>query len=173
MHAYVKCPVQDTKSFRIRLVEQGDAEALFQCYHDKDAVQRMNDDNCGFGFYVETQEQMLHTIDYWLDFYKKQCFIRFAIEDRMTKKAVGTIEGFGGDTGVLRIDLASKYEKAEDLAELFHFAAAEFHNIFGNKALVTKAIPEAVERRKALELENWEYIDRFREYADYYRIQIS
>lgn len=55
----------------------------------------MNDDNCNFGFYADSQEKMSEIIGYWLDFYKKQCFIRFSIVDNATGKAVGTVEGFG------------------------------------------------------------------------------
>ena len=99
MNAYLECPTIKTKSFTIRLIRKADSESLFQCYNDERAVCLMNDDNCDFGFYVESREKMLETIGYWLDFYEKQYFIRFSIVDNATDKAVGTIEGFVGETG--------------------------------------------------------------------------
>ena len=79
MNAYLECPTIKTKSFTIRLIRKADSESLFQCYNDERAVCLMNDDNCDFGFYVESREKMLETIGYWLDFYEKQYFIRFSI----------------------------------------------------------------------------------------------
>lgn len=173
MNPYLECPIITTKSFTMRLVKMSDSNSLFECYNDKSAVQFMNDDNCDFGFYVESLEKMLQTITYWLDFYEKQCFIRFAIVDKVTGKAVGTVEGFGGETGVLRVDIAGAYEKASCLSEIFHFAKENFHEIFGNEYIVTKAVPGAAERRQALICNEWEYMDTFREYKDYYRIKVD
>lgn len=169
---YVECPTVTTKSFTIRLITKEDSESLFHCYNDKDAVARMNDDNCDFGFYVDTKEQMSETIGYWIDFYSKRYFIRFSIVDKATGTAVGTIEGFGGETGVLRVDIASAYEKTDYLTEIFAYAKANFRELFGNKVLVTKAISSATERRKALENSGWEYIGKFRDYPDYYQITL-
>ena len=171
MNAYIKCPIITTKSFTLRLIEKSDSEALFSCYHDKEAVRFMNDDNCDFGFFVESQEKMLQTVRYWLDFYEKQCFIRFAIVDNSDGKAVGTMEGFCAETGVLRVDIASAYEKAPLLAELFQAAQEKFRRIFGNEYLVTKAVADAAERRQALTQGGWEYVDTFRECRNYYRIK--
>lgn len=173
LNPYLECPTITTKSFTIRLIRKSDSESLFECYNDKTAVQLMNDDNCDFGFYVESQEKMLQTIGYWLDFYKKQCFIRFSIVDNATGVAVGTIEGFGGETGVLRVDISSAYERASYLSEIFNFARDNFHEIFGNEYLVTKAISNAVERRQSLICNAWEYIDTFKKYQDYYKIRVN
>jgi RimJ/RimL family protein N-acetyltransferase len=173
LNPYSECPTFVTKHFTIRLISKEDSESIFKCYNDKAAVELMNDDNCDFGFYVDSQEKMSETIGYWLDFYKKQCFIRFSIVDNATGEAVGTIEGFGGETGVLRVDIASAYEKTSYLSELFIFAKDNFYEIFGNEYLVTKAISNAVERRHALEINGWEYINTFREYQDYYKIKVK
>jgi len=172
MNVYDNCPVITTENFTLRLIRESDSQALYDCYHDRAAVDVMNDDNCDFGFYVESQEKMLDTVRYWVEFYEKQCFVRFAIVDRATGKAVGTIEGFGGETGVLRVDIASALEKAGYLSQLFRFAAEHFRELFGNEYLVTKAVGAAAERRKALEDQGWEFIDTFREYRDYYRIRL-
>lgn len=101
----------------------------------------MNDNNCDFGFYMESEEKMQKTIEYWLGFYTKKYFIRFAIVDNATRNAVGTIEGFGGETGVLRVDILSTYERESYLSEIFDFAKENFHKLFENNYIVTKAIP--------------------------------
>ncbi len=171
MDPYCSCPVRSTESFIIRLIEKTDATDLFACYHDQAAVQFMNDDNCDFGFYMETPEQMATTVSYWRDFYEKRYFIRFAIVDKATGKAIGTIEGFAGEVGVLRVDIASAYETARYLSQLFDFAKEQFFSYFQDEYLVTKAIPDALERRRALEDCGWESIDTFRTYGDYYRVK--
>ncbi len=172
MDIYEICPTTELERFTIRLIREEDAPGLFTCYHDSAAIARMNDDNCDFGFYVDTPENMANTLRYWLDFYRRKCFVRFALVDKQTGKAVGTIEGFGGDVGVLRLDLASTYETAACLCELFRFAQENFKAWFGNSTLVTKAIPSAAERRKALETCGWNYIGQFRSYSDYYQIDL-
>lgn len=172
MDAYMECPVIRTQSFTLRLVRPEDSAALFACYHDKAAVACMNDDNCDFGFYMETPEQMAETVAYWLDFYRRRCFIRFAVVDNAAGRAVGTVEGFGGEVGVLRIDLASAYERAAYLEELLVLAQARFPALFGNRALVTKAVPQAAERRRALKVCGWEAIGTYRGYDDYYKVKL-
>ena len=172
MNAYIECPSISTENFTIRLIRESDSDSLFKCYNDKTAVEFMNDDNCDFGFYVDSKEKMQETIGYWIDFYKKQYFIRFSIVDNATGEAVGTIEGFGGETGVLRVDICSSYEKVDYLSELFNFARDNFYTIFGNEYIVIKAISKALERREALTINGWEYIDLYRDYHDYYRIKL-
>ncbi len=172
MDVCVKCPTVCTEHFILRLVRVEDAQELFICYHDKAAVARMNDDNCDFGFYADTPEDMAATVDYWLQQYRWRSFVRFAIVNRDTGEAVGTIEGFGGEAGVLRLDIASGYEQADLLAELLTFAQDNFREYFGNRALVTKAVPAAQERRTALARLGWAYIGPYRTYADYYRIEL-
>ncbi len=172
MDPYVHCPVVETPHFVLRLIRQEDSDALFACYHDEKAVAVMNDDNCDFGFYVDTREQMAQTVFYWLDFYKQRGFIRFAIVTKETGETVGTVEGFGGETGVLRVDISSSYECPEYLSELFNFAKENFREYFGNEILVTKAIPQARQRRIALEQCGWTFLDAFRTYRDYFQIKL-
>lgn len=90
-----------------------------------------------------------------LIFTKKKYFVRFSIVDNATEEAVGTIEGFSGETGVLRVDICSEYEKACYLSELFNFARDNFYEFFGNEYIVTKAISKALERREALVNNRW------------------
>lgn len=167
---YLQCPTVKSRSFTFRLIDESDADSLFQCYNDPAAVALMNDDNCDFGFYVESRGQMLEAIRYWLDFYRQRCFIRFAIVDNSTGNAIGTVEGFGGKTGVLRADIAAAYEKVDYLAEILDFARSSFRTLFGNEYIVIKAAPDATERRLALNGGGWEYIGDFRGYQHYYRI---
>lgn len=172
MNPYIECPTIKTKNFTIRLIRESDSESLFRCYNDKKAVEFMNADNCDFGFYVDSEKRIQETIGYWIDFYHKRYFIRFSIVDNATELAVGTIEGFSGETGVLRVDICSDYEQACYLSELFNFARDNFYEFFGNEYLVTKAIPKALERREALESNRWEFIDTYKGYPDYYRIKL-
>lgn len=172
MNPYIECPIITTKSFTIRLIREDDSKSLFRCYNDIRAVEFMNDDNCDFGFFVDSEEKMQETIGYWINFYQKQYFVRFSIVDNATEETVGTIEGFSGETGVLRIDICSEYEKACYLSELFNFARDNFYAFFGNECIVTKAISKALERREALKNNRWEYIDTYRDYHDYYRIKL-
>lgn len=172
LDSYIPCPEFTTKSFTFRLVQEGDSKSLFRCYNDKKAVSYMNDDNCDFGFFVETEEKMRETIVYWLDFYRMQAFTRFAIVLTDTGEAVGTVEGFCGDTGVLRVDIESDFEKESYLSEIFNMAAQHFKELFGNEYLVTKAVSEAVNRRNALTKSGWDYINQYREYDDYYKLKL-
>lgn len=169
MNPYINCPIVKTKSFILRLVEKEDSNDLFECYNDKKAVSLMNDDNCDFGFFSESEKKMAETVDYWIDFYKKQCFIRFSIVDLSTSKVIGTVEGFNGDTGVLRIDICSNYETEEFLSQLLTFAKDNFFEYFGNDKLLLKAIPEAKERIAALQKNNWDFIGTYKTYTDYYQ----
>lgn len=173
MNPYIECPQIETKSFVIRLILESDYESLFKCYNDKKAVELMNDDNCDFGFYVDSKDKMQETIHYWRDFYKKQYFIRFSVVDKVTRETIGTLEGFSDKIGVLRVDINSEYEKVYYLTELFNFAKENFNEMFGNEYLVTKAIAKAEDRRKALENSKWEFIDTFKGYHDYYRVKLS
>jgi RimJ/RimL family protein N-acetyltransferase len=173
VNPYEECPSFTTRSFTIRLIREEDSESLFKCYNDQTAVELMNDDNCDFGFYVDSREMMAETIAYWLDFYNKHYFIRFSIVDNATGEAVGTIEGFGGETGVLRVDIARSYEKAAYLSEIFIFAKDNFHALFGNEHLVTKAISKATERRQTLKMNGWEFVDMFKTYQDYYQTKTN
>ena len=165
---YELCPILKTESFLLRLVNEKDAKDLLLCYGDKEAVKYMNADNCDDDFYYPTLERMEQAIRYWLNFYKQSAFIRFAIIDRKTNHSVGTVEIFGGDCGVLRIDLRKEYEKEQYLTELYKIAEDTFFSMLPLKRMVTKAIKEAAERRTSMDKLGWNFIDQFRTYADYY-----
>ena len=78
---YQKCPVYETSSFLLRLVQLDDAKDLLACYSDRRAVANMNADCCTSDFYYETLTQMQECIRFWLREYQQQAYIRFAIID--------------------------------------------------------------------------------------------
>jgi len=137
---YKDCPIYQTDDFELRLIELNDAEELLSCYSDKLAVPRMNDDNCIFGFYIDTLENMEKSIKFWLEEYKEERYARLTIKDKKAGIAVGTVEIFGGDFGCLRVDVCSKYEKEKYLKQIFSLAAECFMKDFSIKTLVSKVV---------------------------------
>lgn len=165
---YITCPEYETENFYLRLIDSKDTAELFRCYSDAEAVRRMNADNCINDFYYPTMEQMQRAVDFWNFSYESRYFIRFTILDKATREAIGTIEIFGGGCGVLRLDLMTRYETIDYLKELYRLAEKEFFRLLGNEKMVTKAIADAGERRRALEECGWNFIDLFRTYHGYY-----
>jgi RimJ/RimL family protein N-acetyltransferase len=163
---YQVCPTFETKQFAIRLIAEGDAEDLLVCYGDPRARRLFNTDNCPPGEF-ENQERMPEMIRGWLNIdYAGGYFIRFSIIDKITRKAVGTIEIYDRKyqqsertTGILRIDLAPAYETAALLMELLDVATEVFFQIFHVEQILHQAIPEAVERIAALQVKGFIPVD--------------
>ena len=153
---YKTCPSFETRSFIIRLVDKRDANDLLTCYSDLKAQELFNDDNCLVDFNIYTVDKMKQYIDVWRDAYDKEEYIRFAVIDKLYGKAVGTIEMFGmigkykTDIGILRIDLASNYEKELVLKEILDVCIFNFYILFGVKTIATKAIDKASSRINVL-----------------------
>lgn len=154
---YEQCPLHETPSFVLRLVDEDDAADLLQCYSDPRAVALMNSDNCNSDFHFTSLEEMQKYIRFWLAEYAAGGYVRFSIVARESGQAVGTIEIFGRKgaadlprIGVLRIDLRADYEQRGYIRELLTLAATEYYGLFGVDAIVTKAVPAAVERVAAL-----------------------
>jgi len=149
---YKHCPIYETTNFTLRLVSEKDATDLLVCYSDPKAQELFNIDgfphNCNF----TTQEEMLSYIKFWLMEYSQEAYVRFAVVDKATNKAIGTVEMFGSKdgTGILRIDLASKYEKQVFLDELLSVSIKNFYDLFNVNCIATKAISKAVKRTHAL-----------------------
>ena len=149
---YKNCPVYETQSFILRLVSEDDAENLLACYSDPQAQELFNIDNFPTDCKFNTVEEMLKYIKFWLMEYEQEAYIRFAIVDKSTNKAVGTIEMFGmvgqykTDIGILRLDIASRYEKGIFLRELFRVCIENFYTLFEVNGIVTKAINQAIYR---------------------------
>lgn len=149
---YDKCPAYASDHFLLRLVEQGDAEDLLRCYSDASAVRLMNADNCTSDFHYQTLDEMKDCIRFWLREYGEGLYVRFSIIDNQDGRAVGTIEMFGKtkNTGILRLDLCSAYERRDCILELLGLSVENFHNAFSVQHILTKAIPVATERIAAL-----------------------
>ena len=74
---------------------------------------------------------MRSCIRFWLDEYEKKYYVRFAIIPKMENQAIGTVEIFGGEFGVLRIDWARKYNLEDKFIEIVRVAIDSFINDFG------------------------------------------
>ncbi len=168
INPYEKCPIYESESFTLRLVEEKDAEDLLKCYSDILAVKLMNSDNCTSDFYYRTIKEMKDCILFWIKEYENKVYVRFSIVDKQIQKIIGTMEIFGrkakeeksSKLGVLRIDLCSNYEIQSYITELLKISNEHFYDVFDVKHIITKAIPTAKERISSLiengfsELEN-------------------
>lgn len=174
MDIYQSVPYICTGKLSFRLVAPEDTAGLLSVYSDPAAVALMNDDNCDFGFFVQSQERMAETIGYWRKHYEWRSFVRFTVIGTVTGAVLGTLEGFDGDVGVLRIDLASAFEQEWIIREILVFARHNFGRYFGNRQLVTKAIPEAQVRRRALAAAGWRETEPFRgQYPHYFAVETA
>lgn len=143
---YEQCPTYETESFILRLVKLEDAEDLLSCYSDKANVKKFNADFCTSDFYYTTVEEMENCIRFWLEEYQKQYYVRFSVIPKDTLKAIGTVEIFGGEAGVLRIDLSAKYNTEKSFAEIIKLTIEQFVDDFGigSVKIKTSNIPEKI-----------------------------
>lgn len=165
---YISIINYETDNFFLRLVRLEDAEDLLVCYSDKAAVSVMNADNCISDFYYRTKDEILSCIEFWLNEYKKGMFVRLSIIDKQTEKAVGTVEMFGGDFGVLRIDICSEYETESYLSELIDCAIEYFYDDFATDIIYFKTAEHAIERITAIKNYGFVPTDEFRSGLNYY-----
>lgn len=154
MNIYKTCPEVHNERFLLRLVAQEDCEDLLKVYSDVKAVPLFNGDNCnGDDFYYATLERMQQAMSFWIWSYENGWFVRMSIVDISSARPVGTIElcyrDFE-DTGVLRLDLHSDYEKEAVIAEILGLVVEPSYDWIGCSRLITKAKPIAEERIKAL-----------------------
>ncbi len=162
-----------------------DSKDLFEVYSDPLVLPFLNSDNChGSNFYCSKQEYMDETIKYWLkEYYETQGFVRFSILDKKIKKAIGTIEVFHRDAkdyftncGLLRLDVARAYEKAECIQEILSLCIDSFYELFHCDMIATKAPLYAIERIEALKHLNFIYQTAplighdGRKYYDYWKL---
>lgn len=143
---YEHCPIYETESFIIRLVNLEDAEDLLSCYSDKENVKKFNADFCTSDFYYSTVKEMENCIKFWLEEYQKQYYVRFSVIPKDTLKAIGTVESFGGEAGVLRIDLSAEYNTEKSFAEIIKLTIEQFVDDFGigSVKIKTSNIPEKI-----------------------------
>lgn len=143
----------------IRFISKKDAHDLLKVYSDVKAVPLFNSDNCnGDDFYYTSEERMIEVFEYWNLEYENKGFVRWAILDKQKGVAIGTIEIFHRDAndyytncGLLRLDLRSDYEKSDIIEKILTLIIKPVFSLFHCDKVATKAIPEAIERRKALE----------------------
>lgn len=98
--------------------------------------------------------------------------------DKKKQIVVGTIEIFAkkekcegaGTVGVLRLDLVSCYENLHDISEILDMIDRNFPYTFGIDSIITKAIPKADIRVKALTINGYNilYDKNITTYSDYY-----
>lgn len=158
MDIYKSCPQIESQNYKLRLVSADDCGDLLKVYSDKKAVLFFNSDNCnGDDFYYTTPERMRQAIDFWLREYEKRYYVRFSIIDKKTASAIGTIEIFNRtaddyftNCGLLRLDLASTFEKQTVISEILSLITEPVFEWFDCGMIATKAIPDAKERICAL-----------------------
>ncbi|MDE7295929.1 MAG: GNAT family N-acetyltransferase [Clostridia bacterium] len=159
MNVYESCPVFENETYLLRLVEDRDVDDLLKVYSDEKAVPFFNGDNChGDDFHYTTRERMQQAVAFWKEAYQNGWFVRWVIVDKRTGEAIGTIENFHRDAddffancALLRLDLRSDYETADEIVSILSPALVPSFQIFGCDKIASKAIPAATERRKAFE----------------------
>lgn len=162
---YEKCPIFENENYQLRLVETSDTPDLLLVYSDEKAVPFFNSDNCnGDDFHYTTLERMQSAIDFWLWAYQDKGFVRWAIVDKNTRQAVGTIELFNrraidgqkpsdyfNECGLLRLDLRSDYEYADRIQEILSLIVPPTFELFACRMIATKIPPFADQRKAAAE----------------------
>jgi hypothetical protein len=158
INVYENVPKFENENFLLKIVSNNDVDNLFKVYSDKKAVPFFNSDNCnGDTFYYDTIEKMKKAIEFWLYSYKEKYFVRWSIIEKSTNEAIGTIELFHRDandyftnTGLLRLDLASDYEKVSIIEDILNLITSDTYELFYCDKIATKAISTATERIQAL-----------------------
>ena len=155
---YEQIPFMENEKFLLREIDDADAEDLLRVYSDVNAVPIFNSDNCTGDFYVTAMEDIHRMVEFWKREYQSRYYVRWAIIDKSTACAIGTIELFNrkakdyfNNCGLLRLDLRSDYEKQDIIEDILGLIIPETRDMFACEMIVTKAISIAKERIKALE----------------------
>lgn len=174
---YENCPIYKSSNFIFRLVREDDSEDLLECYSDPISKNFFNSDNCTSDFEYHTKKEMDECIRFWIEEYNKHYYVRFSVIEKIESKAIGTIEFFAKDTlhdmygtiGVLRMDLVSKFEKENVIKEILGVVNENLYDDFGVDSILTKAIPEAVQRIAALKATGYDEVkEKILPYDFYY-----
>lgn len=166
---YEQVPVLEGDKFLLReIIEDMDVEDLLKVYSDKAAVPLFNCDNCVNDFYYVSIKEMKDIITFWKKEYQSRYYVRWAIIDKNTNRAIGTIELFNrkandyfNNCGLLRLDLRSDYEKQDDIEDILAIIIPKTKELFACEMIATKAIPIAKERIKALEHRGFRLSEEF------------
>lgn len=159
LNVYQECPSFENEKYKIRFLSQADWKELLRVYSDKKSVPFFNSDNCGGDdFYYTSEKKMKEAINYWLFEYERKGFVRWCIKDKRKNIIIGTIEifhrtsdDFFTNCALLRLDLRSDYEKKQRIKDILSLILTPALSLFCCDKIATKAIPEAIERRAALE----------------------
>lgn len=165
---YENCPTYENGKLILRKTTLEDGEALLKCYSDKESVRFFNSDNCnGDDFHYTTLERMNEAIRFWNFSYEHRYFVRFSVIEKLTSEVIGTVEMFHREAldefnhyGLLRIDLKSEFEKEKYITNILDIVNDNFYRDFNVEIIMTKAIPDAVERIKALKVKSYSPLDK-------------
>lgn len=166
---FTVCPIFDTGSFLLRLVQQEDAADLLGCYSDPESIPLFNSDNCRYGFSMYKLDDMRNCIEAWLAEYRARGFVRFSIVEQTLGKVIGTLEFFTRteesadgqrEAGILRLDLNSGYEREAVLREILELVESRFGEYFAFNSVLTKAVPQAVARISVLQSMGYQKVNR-------------
>lgn len=157
---YKNCPSFENESYLLRMVEKEDTADLLKVYSDEKAVPFFNSDNCGGDdFHYRTEDRMEQAIEYWLWEYGRRGFVRWTIISKATNEAIGTIEIFHREAedyftncGLLRFDIRSDYEIADEIAKILRLILRPAYTLFHCDKIAVKAIASAQERIAALKM---------------------
>lgn len=154
MNIYETCPEVRGERFWLRLAAQQDCADLLKVYSDEKAVPLFNSDNCnGDDFHYTTPERMVQAMSFWIWSYENGWFTRLSIVDLAAAAVVGTVElcyRDSEDTGVLRLDLRSDYERKGEISQILSLILEPAYDWIGCSRLITKAKPIAAQRIQAL-----------------------
>lgn len=158
MDVFSVCPEYETQYFKIRKLKEEDANELFLCYSDPKAARFFNGDCCGDDFYYTDKDKFRECVEYWLNRYEAQDFVRWSIQDKETESLIGTVEVCpslkyavdGKMMGILRIDLKSEYERWLVLKELMDVLVCHIYEDFEVVSIIMKIQKDAVGRQKLL-----------------------
>ena len=113
---------------------------------------------------------MCSYIGVWLKEYALGRYVRLSVVDRAEERVVGTVEIFGGESGVLRIDLPVRYEVRMFLEELLALARDEMARDFPMGRMCFKA--HTALRRAAARAQGFLPSD-FRKGGDYWEYRLN
>ena len=151
---YIEIPVLENDSFLLRAIDiEKDASNLLKVYSDEKSVPLFNSDNCWGNFHCTDMEQIQGMIAAWQREYEQRYYVRWAVVDKHTGEAMGTIELFNRqagdyftDCGLLRLDLRSDYENQECIRSILSLIIPKAKDMFGCKMIATKAVAAAEQR---------------------------
>ena len=155
---YEQIPIMESEKYMLRGINDADANDLLKVYSDVNSVPIFNSDNCVGDFYITTMQDINRMINFWRLEYQKRYYVRWAVIDKKTNCAIGTIELFNrkaedyfNNCELLRLDLRSDYENQEVIEDILGIIIPKTKEMFACEMIATKAISIAKERIAALE----------------------